>query len=187
MSHITTYTGLHFDPINPKEEWIRNIDIAHALSLICRGNGHMKHFYSVAQHSINCAKEAKEKGFSLRVQLGCLLHDASEAYLSDVTRPVKKLLPQYLEVENRLQEMIWNHWLHTPLSTEEKKQVFEVDDILFYHEFWQLMGEKKINPLPVIQSEPELGEISFQQVEQEFLERLEALSRVYDMEAKEKD
>ena len=90
MSYITTYTGKHFDPIQPEPGLFDLTDISHALSLLCRGNGHMKHFYSVAQHSIACAEEAKARGYSARVQLGCLLHDASEAYLSDVTRPGKK-------------------------------------------------------------------------------------------------
>jgi 5'-deoxynucleotidase YfbR-like HD superfamily hydrolase len=51
-------------------------------------------------------KEAKSRGYSNRIQLACLLHDASEAYLSDVTRPVKAELPQYKEIEAPLQETI---------------------------------------------------------------------------------
>ena len=85
---ITTYTGLHFDPVEPDENLIKIKDIAHALSMICRANGHTKIFYSVAQHSIACAKEASQQGLSKELVLGCLLHDASEAYLSDVTRPI---------------------------------------------------------------------------------------------------
>ena len=96
MSEILTYTGIMFDPINPNADLIYIRDIAHALSLLCRANGHFKHFYSVGQHSINCAIEARARGFSARTQLGCLLHDGSEAYLSDVTRPVKVLMPEYL-------------------------------------------------------------------------------------------
>ena len=106
MSYITTYTGKHFDPIQPEPGLFDLTDISHALSLLCRGNGHMKHFYSVAQHSIACAEEAKARGYSARVQLGCLLHDASEAYLSDVTRPVKKDLDYYLKVEALLQDRL---------------------------------------------------------------------------------
>ena len=48
MSEITTYTGKLFDPTNPNIDGIDIVDIAHALSLLCRGNGHVKHFYSVA-------------------------------------------------------------------------------------------------------------------------------------------
>ena len=44
MSYITTYTGKHFDPIQPEPGLFDLTDISHALSLLCRGNGHMKHF-----------------------------------------------------------------------------------------------------------------------------------------------
>ena len=99
MSFITTYTKKYFDPLNVDESLLDIKDIAHALSLICRGNGHVQYFYSVAQHSLACAKEAKTRGYSKEVILGCLLHDGSEVYLSDVTRPIKKELTYYLEVE----------------------------------------------------------------------------------------
>ena len=118
MSSIVTFTGKHFDPTAPEENLIDLSDIGHALSLICRGNGHVKYFYSVAQHSIACCREAQARGYSDRVQLACLLHDASEAYMSDVTRPVKALLTEYLKVEENLQNMIWNKYLKTPLTKE---------------------------------------------------------------------
>ena len=88
--YITTYTGKHFEPSNPDPEMIRIEDIAHALSLICRGNGHVKTFWSVGQHCINCAKEAWARGLSNRMVLACLLHDASECYMSDIPRPFKR-------------------------------------------------------------------------------------------------
>ena len=62
--YITTYTGVHFTPTEPKAEDIRIEDIAHALSMICRGNGHVKTFYSVGEHCINCAAEAEARGYS---------------------------------------------------------------------------------------------------------------------------
>ena len=55
---ITTYTGRHIDPLHPDPDMICIEDIAHALSLICRGNGQVKTFFSVGQHCINCAREA---------------------------------------------------------------------------------------------------------------------------------
>ena len=72
---ITTYTGKHFKPTDPNPELIDIPDIAHALSLICRGNGHVKTFWSVGQHCICCAKEAAARGLSDRMVLACLLHD----------------------------------------------------------------------------------------------------------------
>ena len=141
MSHITTVSGKHFDPIEPDEKLIDIKDIAHALSMICRGNGHTKIFYSVAQHSIACALEAEARGWSDEVILGCLLHDASEAYLSDVTRPVKKDLPYYLKVEDRLQNILWEHFIGRPITKEEKTQIFKIDDLMFSMEFHQIMAE----------------------------------------------
>ena len=79
--YITTYGGTHFMPMEPEAADIHITDIAHALSLLCRGNGHVKHFFSVGQHCVNCALEAMARGYSRRVCLACLLHDAGEAYL----------------------------------------------------------------------------------------------------------
>ena len=139
MSYITTVSGKHFDPIYPDNSLIDLRDIAHALSLICRANGHTKFFYSVAQHSLACAKEAEYRKLSREVIIGCLLHDASEAYLSDVTRPVKENLSFYLVVENRLQDLIWKHFIGRLLSENEKKQIFEIDDCMLSLEFHQIM------------------------------------------------
>ena len=50
-----TYTGKQINPLAITQEDIEIKDIAHALSLLCRGGGHLKYFYSVAQHSLNCA------------------------------------------------------------------------------------------------------------------------------------
>lgn len=81
-SYITTYTRKRFDPVHPDPEGIIIEDIAHALSLLCRGNGHVTTFWSVGQHCICCAKEAAGRGLSNRIVLACLLHDASECYMS---------------------------------------------------------------------------------------------------------
>ena len=141
MSYITTVTGIHFYPLNPNPKDIDIEDIAHALSLICRANGHFRHFYSVAQHCIACAEEAIERGYSPEVILGCLLHDASEAYLCDVTRPVKKHIPQYLQAEEKLQDVIWKQFIGRELTDAEKKLIFEIDDDILSMEFHLLMPE----------------------------------------------
>lgn len=141
MSYITTVTGKHFYPLNPNPQDIDIEDIAHALSLICRANGHFKYFYSVAQHSIACSEEAAERGYSLEVILGCLLHDASEAYLCDVTRPVKKHIPQYLRAEEKLQDVIWKRFIGRDLTDIEQEQIFEIDDHILSQEFHLLMPE----------------------------------------------
>ena len=169
MSEIMTHSHKMFDPLHPNTELIDIDDIAHALSMLCRANGHFKSFYSVGQHSINCAKEAKARGYSEFVQLACLLHDASEAYLSDVTRPVKAELPRYVEIEKPLQDCIWAKFMKRPLSPVEYDQVFEIDDAVLAHEFIQLMGASIFEPTPVICSEPEFPFMGFERCQQEFL------------------
>ena len=68
--YITTYTGNHIDPADPDPEAISIRDIAHALSLICRGNGHVRNFWSVGQHCLDCAHEAQARKLSPRMILG---------------------------------------------------------------------------------------------------------------------
>jgi 5'-deoxynucleotidase YfbR-like HD superfamily hydrolase len=106
-SHIRTYSGIMFDPLNPKPEDIRIQDIAWALSNICRFNGHTSLNYSVAEHSL-AVSSTIEKGF----ELAGLLHDASEAYLGDIASPLKYsgIYDKYLEVEKRLQTMIYERY-----------------------------------------------------------------------------
>ena len=152
MSYITTVTGKHFYPLRPKPEDVDVEDIAHALSLICRANGHFRHFYSVAQHSLACAEEAAARGHSTEVVLGCLLHDASEAYLCDVTRPVKRHIPQYLQAEERLQAVIWERFVGRALTDAEQALIFAVDDHVLSMEFHLLMPEDLNEDYRLLQS-----------------------------------
>ncbi len=178
MGKILTVSGLLMDPIQPRPEDIRIGDIAHALSLLCRANGHFPTFYSVAQHSLACCEEAKIRGLSPRLQLACLLHDGSEAYLSDVTRPIKAVMPLYLEYEAPLQECIWNKWLGQPLTEEERKTVFEIDDTLLYHEFLTHTGMALQKTAPRIWSRPSFDFVPFGEVEQAFLGVFGALCNI---------
>lgn len=177
MSEILTFTGKMMDPLNPDPSLIDIRDIAHALSLLCRANGHFKTFYSVGQHSLACRAEAAARGESRRIQLACLLHDGSEAYLSDVTRPVKAAMPLYLEFEAPLQEAIWNKWLGEPLTQEERRTVFQIDDTLLYHEFYTHTGLAVADAVPEIVSAPGFAFAEFAKVEREFLETFEALTK----------
>lgn len=143
-SYISTYSKIKFWPLDPREEEIKTMDIAHALSMMCRGNGHYEHFYSVAQHSINCAKEAELRGESHRVQLTCLLHDASEAYISDITRPVKRLLDEYRRIEEKLQNFIFDFYGLGDLTNEEEAIVKEIDDSMLNYELKELLENDRI-------------------------------------------
>lgn len=156
-NQIRTFHGINMDPFNPKDEDIIIDDIAHALSMLCRANGHVGHFYSVAQHSLNCEEEAQARGMSLRVRMFCLLHDATECYISDLTRPVKRHFKLYYETEGALSKVIFNALCKTQPTLEEAGFVGEVDDCLLYHEFLELCGVK------LFDCEPQrLGKLCFE-------------------------
>lgn len=98
---ICTFTGLYVDVSDPTPDQFCIEDIAHALSMQPRFGGHLPIFYSVAQHSMQCALDVPED-FSIEA----LLHDASEAYLCDIPSPIKKLLPDYKKIERRIMKVI---------------------------------------------------------------------------------
>lgn len=172
-----SYTKKSLNPLDPTPQSIDIVDIAHALSLLCRANGHFPYFYSVAQHSINCMNEAKARGYSSRVQLGCLLHDASEAYISDIIRPVKAHLEKYLDIEKRLQESILEKWIPDPFTEEERKQISDVDDTLLFFEFLVLMEQRLNVNEPPLCSKPEFSFVPHREIEQKFILAFERLTR----------
>ena len=177
MSQIMTRSHIMFDPLQPDPALIDIHDIAHSLSMLCRANGHFKSFYSVGQHCINCAREAAARGYSRRVQLACLLHDASEAYLSDVTRPVKQELPQYRLIEEPLQEAIWVKYLGAPLTEAEDRQVFAIDDDVLWHEFVNLMGAALSDDEPPLAATPEYAFTGFDTCREEYLQLFSQLQQ----------
>lgn len=177
MGTITTYSGHEFDPIKPDIECLDIRDIAHALSMTCRGNGHVKQFYSVGQHCLMCAKEAAARGYSNRVVLGCLLHDASEAYMSDVPRPFKEMLPEYVQLEEKLIDLVYTRFLGNTLTEEEKELVRKVDDDVLYFDMLELFGVVWGDYVPVLEIEPDYTFIPFQEVEKEYLKFVEIFNK----------
>ncbi|MDE7222967.1 MAG: hypothetical protein K2O34_04205 [Acetatifactor sp.] len=161
---------MHFDPAEPERDKIDVRDIAHALSMICRGNGHVKTFFSVGQHCIHCALEAEARGYSPRLILACLLHDASECYMSDVPRPIKGAMPWYKEVEERLLEQVYIKYLGTALTDEEEEQVKQIDNDMLYYDLLNLLNEKMEQEAPAMKTEFSYEVLPFEQVEKRYLE-----------------
>ncbi len=96
---LQTSSGRRVHLPTPSVDEVDIKDIAAALSKQCRFNGHCDDFYSVAQHCVMGVLMARHLGMSLQIQREFLLHDATEAYLGDVIRPVKRELPLYQEME----------------------------------------------------------------------------------------
>lgn len=158
---MQTYSGGQFWPLDPHPEDINIADIAHALARLCRFAGHCTSFYSVAQHSVLVSYITGPEN-----ALWGLLHDASEAYVVDVPRPLKLLLPNYTAIEDGVQRAIAEAFgLPWPLPAEVKR----ADNQILADEAAQLMAPPPedwflpdppsgtaINPLP-----PEAAETLF--------------------------
>lgn len=177
--YITTYTGKHFEPTNPDSELIRIEDIAHALSMICRGNGHVKTFWSVGQHCICCAREAAARGLSNRMVLACLLHDASECYMSDVPTPFKNELPEYQEQEEHLLSMVYEKFLDSDLTEEEQKELKEIDNAMLWYDLEHLLGEIQYGEIPELHIDLDYMVRPFEEVEEEYLSLFEKYSGTF--------
>ncbi|QHI73353.1 HD domain-containing protein [Aminipila terrae] len=169
-SFVTTYYKRKFNPTRAAEQDITIGDVAHALSLICRANGHLKIFFSVAQHSINCALEARERGHSEKIQLHCLLHDASEAYIGDVITPLKIQLNAYKDYENALQATVLKALdVETP-DEEEAAIIKEIDSCMLYHEFKLLHGDLLFKKEPEMHISIAEDEVPHSQIEAQFIQ-----------------
>jgi hypothetical protein len=117
---ILTHTGKFVNPLEATVDDIDIADIAHSLANLCRYNGHVSHFYSVAQHSVLVAQQFNIFTEKYLRKWG-LLHDASEAYLGDVVAPLKHSghYDFYLEAEDRMMEVICEKFdLDLPMPEE---------------------------------------------------------------------
>lgn len=132
-----TYSGKMIDPLSPKESDICIEDIAHALANQCRFGGHCREFYSVGQHSCMCAYVAMLRGVS-NVALA-LMHDAAEAYLVDLPRPIKARMPLYAEAESAWFSAIASRF---GIDVEaDKEEVMRIDDQMLATEHRDLYAD----------------------------------------------
>lgn len=154
---MRTYTGKVFDPVDPKPEMISIVDIGQGLSMQARFCGQVREFYSVAEHSVVVARLLKDHFGRPDLAIYGLLHDAHEAYISDIPSPVKKLLePAIAEVEHRIDLAIWNKF-DLPEPTEEQRKIIrQADQTAFLLEDRDLRSGVIFhdNPLPDITIKP---------------------------------
>jgi hypothetical protein len=145
---MQTFTGGRFYPLDPRPEEIVPADIAHALSLLCRYGGHVDRFYSVAEHCVLMSEFVAPEH-----ALAALLHDATEAYVCDVPRPLKRYLGEYKAIE----AAVWNAiCLRFHVAGDLPAEVHEADDRIILTERNALMflaettwAQDGMEPLPV--------------------------------------
>ncbi|MEM0949571.1 MAG: phosphohydrolase [Pseudomonadota bacterium] len=160
-------SGSPFWPTEPRVQDIRIEDIAHSLSQLCRYGGHTSEFYSVAQHSVLVARCVP-----VEHRLWALLHDAPEAYVVDVPRPLKHQLQGYKEIENRVMVAVCERF---GLPPEMPPIVKRIDDRITADEALRLMqpllpGWQLPEPLNI-----EVTPWSCSEAKERFLNMFEAL------------
>lgn len=145
---MQTYTGQQFRPFQPDPSAINLEDIAHALSMICRFGGHVREFYSVAQHCLLVSRNVPVED-----AVHGLLHDATEAYVGDMVRPLKIGMPAYKAVEDGVWRAICQRFDIDPMIPES---VHEADRRILLNERGALLGSSPadwepevLEPLPI--------------------------------------
>ncbi len=145
---IRTFKGLYIDVFNPDPATIDIEDIAHALSQVCRFAGHTPKFYSVAQHCTECVTQMRLKlgNPSKKILLTMLMHDAAEAYIGDMARPIKRRLPQYKQAELILEAVIGEKFgLDFPFppiikTIDNLMLEIEHDSVILKNNFFQILS-----------------------------------------------
>lgn len=145
VPHLLTYSGVIVNPFNPCPDKILIDDIIHSLSLQCRFNGHCREFYSVAEHSVLVSKYCDDA-------LWGLLHDASEAYLCDIPRHIKRMFGGYYEAEERLQKVIAEKF---GLCWPMPKNIKQIDSAILLPERDALMSNS-LGDWSVVDDAPDL-------------------------------
>lgn len=171
---MQTYLNKQFWPLDPRPEEIDILDIAHALSMTCRFGGHCRTFYSVAEHSLHVSRVCDPED-----ALWGLLHDASEAYIADIIRPIKCNLKGYKEIEDVLMACVSTRF---GLTLAMPKSVKLADARLLATEAAQLFGKPPVawqDPAPIVPG-LEVGKFGPDVAEYAFLARFFELTTIPD-------
>lgn len=136
---MQVHSGKPFHFLSPGIADIDIHDIAHALSMQCRFGGHVRWFYSVAEHSINVSHEVPEE-----YALAALLHDAAEAYIGDMVSPLKNIMSDFQVVEDRIDAAIKRRF-NIPLYDHDQEQAVKRADLaLCIHEGRTLLTNQSL-------------------------------------------
>lgn len=141
---IQTYTGRRCYPLAPRVADLCVTDIAHALANLCRFTGHVQTFYSVGEHSVRVADALEAQGRTLDEMFWGLMHDASEAYLQDLPRPLKHLpeFATYRAAEERMMRAVAERF---GLPWPQPACVDHADKVLLATEARDLMPQREVD------------------------------------------
>ena len=171
-AYIQTFSGKKINLLNPSIESICIEDIANALSMQCRFSGHCKSFYSVAQHSVYVSYLCDHND-----ALYGLLHDASEAYLVDIPKPLKMSgqFNVYLEFEKKMMETIYQYF---NLPYKEPNSVMMADKIMLVTEARDIANATNLCEWSDVQPVPfKVESLGPEQAKNLFLDRFYQLSK----------
>ncbi|WP_313770512.1 HD family hydrolase [Limnobaculum zhutongyuii] len=163
MTWLCTVSGRQVDYLNPTADSIDISDIAQALAHTCRYSGHVRSFYSVAQHSVIVSHIVPES-FALEG----LLHDAAEAYCCDIPSPLKRLLPDYKRIENRFDWVIREKFGLPLLPSHKVKQADlialateKLDLRIDSHREWPILNNVAAMPFNIVPQSSHVAEVLF--------------------------
>ncbi|GEL48581.1 hypothetical protein CHO01_36970 [Cellulomonas hominis] len=166
---MQTYTGRQFWPLDPRPEEVDPRDIAHALAYQCRYNGMTREHYSVAEHCL-----LMSWAVPVRDQLHALLHDATEAYIGDMIRPLKNHVPAFRDIEDVVWKAIAERF---GISAQIPSSVHDADIRICLDERAALLSEppapwdtEALGTLGV-----DIGPLPAQEAERRYLDRLYSL------------
>lgn len=167
---MQTFTGRAFYPLKLEKSDINRYDIAHSLAMQCRYNGHTSRFYSVAEHSILMSQVVPEED-----ALWALLHDAPEAYIGDMVRPLKRHLKEFREIDERIMGAVCEKF---DIPYDMPDSVKEADNRIIENERKELLGQE---PLPwTVHGQPLLDVVITgwmpDEAEKRYLDRLHELT-----------
>jgi len=179
---IETQSGVRFELSDPDPDSVALCDITHALGKLCRYTGHTSRFYSVAEHSIHVASLVPEE-----LRLAALLHDAAEAYIGDLSTPLKMLIsetgPLLKVTENKILSAVWKKF-GISLTAENLIVIHEADIRVLLAERRFFLGRldwgwgEEIRPAAIkfMRLDPDLAADTFrQEIESAILRRYDAV------------
>lgn len=181
---IKTFTGRRFHPAASEPDFALD-DIAHALAMTVRYNGHCTDFYSVAEHAVLVSKIVEDMTNDPQLAFEALHHDDTEAYLSDVPAPFKEVLPDYRRFDKELEIKLRTFW---DLPGQKSAVVKQADWVALFIEAEKLLpggGADFVDPAgirrlallcthrwPIICALPRVAEAMYKDRHNELLERL---------------